>query len=155
MAPTMLTIGSGPGPKNVLVEMDDGTRIVVPYAIWKYKLKGSMSDKTYLSAAGVVQFDPEERDAGGQKVRSVTIRTFGSEGTNLYLTIWPDHADTAINKGDTLFVDGTLTERVGQSQDGEKKTYLNFSVSELGIVPAEPKREREVVNRKSKAKRDF
>ena len=32
-------IGAGPGPKNVLWEYEDGTKTVVPYAIYKHKLK--------------------------------------------------------------------------------------------------------------------
>ena len=36
--PKMLYIGPGPGPKNVLVQMPDGAKVVVPYAIWKHKL---------------------------------------------------------------------------------------------------------------------
>lgn len=36
--PKMLCIGRGPGPKNVLALMPDGTKTVVPYAIWKHKL---------------------------------------------------------------------------------------------------------------------
>lgn len=34
----MLCIGTGAGPKNVLVLMPDASRMVVPYAIWKHKL---------------------------------------------------------------------------------------------------------------------
>lgn len=34
----MLCIGAGPGPKNVLVLMPSGEKLVVPYAIWKHKL---------------------------------------------------------------------------------------------------------------------
>lgn len=33
----MICIGPGPGPKNVLAERPDGSRIVVPYPVWKYR----------------------------------------------------------------------------------------------------------------------
>lgn len=35
----MLCIGPGPGPKNVLAErVEDGARLVVPYAVWKHRM---------------------------------------------------------------------------------------------------------------------
>lgn len=35
----MVCIGPGPGPKNVLAQGLNGFLVVVPYAVWKHKLK--------------------------------------------------------------------------------------------------------------------
>lgn len=36
--PKVLAMGTGPGPRNVLVELADGTQKVVPYAVWSKRL---------------------------------------------------------------------------------------------------------------------
>lgn len=35
----MVCIGKGPGPKNVLAVNEEGKKMVVPYRIWKHRLK--------------------------------------------------------------------------------------------------------------------
>src|SRR3954469_231913 len=103
----MICIGAGPGPKNVLVEYEDGFRTAVPYAVWKHKLSrpsgGQLSDTTYASVAGFIQFDPVTRDANGKEVTDVTVKAIGSQKL-VKVTIWPDFdfEGEEVTKGDFI-----------------------------------------------------
>ena len=146
--PRMLAIGTGPGPKNVLVELDDGTKTVVPYAIWKHKLskEGKVADnkKVFRTVLGFVQFPVEEREAAGQTVRDVTIRQVGSEGPYIRITLWPEFAETAIEEGDFVAIDGPFEVRIVDTDDGQKQ-YLNVSAGRVAVLGHEaPRTEREV-----------
>ena len=84
----------------------------------------------YITVAGLVQFDPRTRQAGDKTVRDVVIRAIGSN-KNFSITVWPEKASVAINKGDFLVVDGKHTQSVGQNKDGESVTYNNMSAGTL------------------------
>ena len=84
----------------------------------------------YITVAGLVQFDPRTRQAGDKTVRDVVIRAIGSN-QNFSITVWPEKASVAINKGDFLVVDGKHTQSVGQNKDGESVTYNNMSAGTL------------------------
>lgn len=87
-----------------------------------------MSD--YITIAGIVQFDPRTRTAGDKQVRDVVIRAIGNN-KNYSVTIWPEKANIPINKGDVLFVDGKLSQSVGQNKAGEQVTYNNLSATAI------------------------
>lgn len=87
-----------------------------------------MSD--YVTIAGIVQFDPRTRQAGGKEVRDVVIRSIGSN-KNYSITIWPENSGTPINKGDFLVADGKYSQSVGQNKAGEQVTYHNLSATTL------------------------
>lgn len=59
----MVCIGPGPGPKNVLAEDTNGYQVVVPYAIWKHKMKNDagerLSDMRAASGLGPVAISPD------------------------------------------------------------------------------------------------
>ena len=131
--PKMLVIGPGPGPKNVLAELDDGTLVVVPYAIWKYKLKGTMADKTYVSVVGFVQFDVQEREAADQQVREFSVKPQGEPTKLIRVTLWPEFAHAAVEKGDFVAAEGAFTRDTYTANDGTKKTSLQISANKLNV----------------------
>ena len=95
----------------------------------------------YVTIAGIVQFDPRTRQAGGKEVRDVVIRAIGSN-KNFSVTIWPEKAGVPVNKGDFLVCDGKYSQSVGQNKDGEQVTYHNLSATTIvrvaGDTPAAP-----------------
>jgi hypothetical protein len=84
----------------------------------------------YLTIAGIVQFDPRTRQAGGKEVRDVLIRAIGSN-KNFSVTVWPEKAGIPINKGDFLVCDGKYSSSVGQNKAGEQTTYHNLSANTI------------------------
>jgi hypothetical protein len=84
----------------------------------------------YVTIAGLVQFDPRNRSAGGKEVRDVVIRAIGSN-KNFSITIWPENANVPISKGDFLVADGKYTQSVGQNKDGEQTTWHNLSANTI------------------------
>lgn len=87
-----------------------------------------MSD--YVTIAGIVQFDPRTRQAGGKEVRDVVIRAIGSN-KNFSVTIWPEKSGIPVNKGDFLVCDGKYSQSVGQNKAGEQVTYHNLSATTI------------------------
>ena len=75
---------------------------------------------------GVVEFPPREGEAGGKAVRNITISNggFKEQAIRVYATLWPSHADVAVEEGDVVTVKGAYTRN---SKDD--KTYHNLSVS--------------------------
>jgi len=145
----VFAFGAGPGPKNVGIELDDGTRTVVTYRTYKHKYREQigdrLSDKEYAGAAGIVQFDPKQRDANGKQVTDICIRTVGSQKL-VNITIWPEYQLTQpIKRGDFVAVDGAYEVRSFQGQDGGTRESLQISPTSLVHLPAVPKAERQVV----------
>lgn len=91
-----------------------------------------MSD--YITIAGLIQFDPRDRQAGGKQVRDVVVRAIG-DNKNYSVTIWPENGHITVNKGDVLFVDGKLSQSVGQNKAGEQVTYNNLSAMNIVCIP--------------------
>lgn len=138
--------GLGPGPKNVGIEFDDGTRTVVTYRTFVHKYKGvRLSDKQYAGASGHVQFEPKQREVNGKQVTDLVIRSHGSQKL-IDVTIWPEFQLAApIKQGDFISVDGSYTTRTFQRQDGSTGEGVNISPTSLVHLPAVPRAEREVV----------
>lgn len=135
----MVCIGTGPGPKNVLVEFADGTQMCVPYAIYKHKIKEfRLSDKEFATAVGFVQFDVKTREANNQEVRDVVIKTPG-KGQYIRITVWPEFDDVDIEKGDFIAVDGVFTSSVYQDKEGAKRTSLQISARTLFVGNPAPR----------------
>lgn len=88
----------------------------------------------YITVAGLVQFDPRTRNAGGKEVRDVVIRSLNSS-KNFSITVWPENDGIAINKGDFLVADGKYTQSVGQNKEGVETTYHNLSSSAIVCIP--------------------
>lgn len=80
----------------------------------------------YMTIAGIVQFPPRERQAGGKAVRDVLIRAIG-DNKNYSITVWPENGNIPINKGDFLVADGKYSSSVGQNKEGAQVTYHNLS----------------------------
>lgn len=107
---------------------------------------------SFASAAGFVQF-PVEADElpSGQKVRRATIRTLGTDGVLIRVTLWPEFDGAEVKEGDFLAVDGKYEERVAQNKEGQSRTYRNLNPSRIAVTPAFDKPEREVVNKGGKS----
>lgn len=84
----------------------------------------------YMTIAGIVQFPPRERQAGGKPVRDVLIRAIG-DNKNYSITVWPENGNIPINKGDFLVADGKYSSSVGQNKEGAQVTYHNLSSNTL------------------------
>lgn len=93
-----------------------------------------MSEKTYRTVIGVVQFDPKEGEAAGKPVRNIVIRQVGfkEQSVNAYVTVWPSHADIEIERNDVLIVEGTYNQGKGTAQDGSTRVYHNISATRIG-----------------------
>lgn len=92
-----------------------------------------MSEKTYRTVAGFVQFDPKEAEAAGKQVRNIVIREvgFAEQSVRVYVTVWPSHADFEIKRGDFLAVEGSYSRGSGRDKDDNKVTYHNLSASKI------------------------
>lgn len=107
-----------------------------------------MADSQYVSANGFVQFDPVEREANGQNIVDYTIKTPGTDGVLVRVTVWPELQGDKIEKGDFLAVDGKLT--IGSYvKDGESRQSIQISATQLAVLKGRKRAEREVVNKKS------
>lgn len=84
----------------------------------------------YITIAGIVQFDPRQRQAGGKQVRDVLIRAIG-DNRNYSITVWPEKGDIPISKGDFLVADGKYSSSVGQNKEGAQVTYHNLSATTI------------------------
>jgi len=103
----------------------------------------------YASAIGFVQFPPNDREANGQNVREFTIKTPGTDGILIRITVWPELQTQAVLeavKGDLVAADGKLTIGSYKAKDGEERTSVQISATALAITKGEARAEREVVN---------
>lgn len=108
----------------------------------------------YASAAGFVQFDPQEREANGQTVVDYTIKTPGMDGQLIRVTVWPELQGDDIAKGDFLAVDGKLTIS-SYEKDGEKRQSIQISARQLATLPGRQSADREVVNKGQNSSKDL
>lgn len=148
----VFAFGTGPGPKNVGIELDDGTRTVVAYRTYKYKYQpkigGRLSEKVYTTVKGAVQFNPKTREANGKTVTDIAIRDRGSDGQVklINITIWPEFQLAApIQRGDFICADGSIETRTFQGQDGGTKESIQLNPTSLVHVPQVPRADRVVV----------
>lgn len=154
-------MGTGPGPKNVGIILDDGTNIGVPYMVYKHKykplIKGdhlSDGNKSYGVVIGTVQFDPKrEREVNGQIVCDVTIKAANlpvqpdGQQKLVSITIWPEfaYAWQNIKKGDFVVADGEIRTSAGQDSTGAPRQYINWSPSAIFLGVSEVRAPRQVV----------
>lgn len=104
-----------------------------------------MSEKQYAGVAGIVQFDPREREANGKTVTDIAVRAAGSQKL-VNITIWPEFQLAApVKKGDGIIADGSFETRVYQAQDGSPRESLQLNPMSLVVIPCVPRAEREVV----------
>jgi len=151
----MVCIGPGPGPKNVLAERWDGHQVCVPYAIWKHKLSKEtrVSDKTYVTAIGVVQQFGKDKPALAMKaMTNGTVRNFTIQTSNqgyVGVSYWDEFsdADSLIVEGALVGVRGEYTESTGN--DG--RTYRNVKAITLSVGQTVQRAAREVVNQQAPA----
>lgn len=80
----------------------------------------------FATAVGFIQFPVNEREANGEQVRDVTIRTPGTDGTLVRVTLWPAFDEAEVVEGDFIAVDGKLNVR-----EVEGKTYVNIDANKL------------------------
>lgn len=99
----------------------------------------------YASAFGFVQFDPVSREANGQTVIDYTIKTPGTDGQLVRVTVWPELQGAEIKKGDFLAADGKLTIS-SYEKDGERRQSIQISAKQLAVLSGRQQADREVVN---------
>jgi hypothetical protein len=96
-----------------------------------------MSD--YMTIAGIIQFDPRDRTAGGKDIRDVAVRSIGNNKL-VNITVWPENDDVPLSKGDFIVADGKFSQSMGQNKNGEQQTYYNLSANVIhnltGSAPA-------------------
>jgi len=141
----VFAFGPGPGPKNVGLILDDGTKTVVTYR----RYKEIMAEATYVSAEGFVQFNPTEREANGQKVVDVTIKTPGTEPALIRVTIWPELQGVEVERGDWIAVDGKFQVGAFKGRDGQDRQSIQISATNLAVVKPVERTDRAVVNKGS------
>ena len=90
----------------------------------------------YITVAGIVQFDPRQRQAGDKQVRDIVIRAIGSN-KNFSFTLWPEKANIPIAKGDFIVADGKHSQSAGQNKAGEQVTYHNLSATTIIRIAGE------------------
>lgn len=90
----------------------------------------------YITVAGIVQFDPRQRQAGDKQVRDIVIRAIGSN-KNFSITLWPEKANIPIAKGDFIVADGKHSQSAGQNKAGEQVTYHNLSATTVIRIAGE------------------
>lgn len=98
-----------------------------------------MSENTYAVAAGIVQFDVEEKDitVDGEDVTitELTIKTFTQQKL-VRITLFPEFEGVEVKKGDTVFVDGKVRVSLGQeAEDGSQKEYIGITATQISVVP--------------------
>lgn len=104
-----------------------------------------MADSEYATVVGFVQFDVDEREVNGQTIRDITVKTPGTEGKLVRVTVWPEYAGVDIERGDFVAADGTVTVR-----EHNGKEYTNLNAKSLAVIPGAAKAERGVVQKPAK-----
>jgi hypothetical protein len=89
----------------------------------------------YMTIAGIIQFDPRDRTAGGKDIRDVAIRAIGNNKM-VNITVWPENDDVPLAKGDFIVADGKFTQSMGQNKSGEQQTYYNLSANVIHNLTA-------------------
>lgn len=97
-----------------------------------------MSENTYVTAGGFIQFDPQDREANGKPVTDVVIKTEGGSGKFLRITIWPELQvekviGRKLEKGDLVHVDGKFSSSTYQDAEGKQKNSLQISAFLLNV----------------------
>ena len=89
----------------------------------------------YITVAGIIQFDPRDRTAGGKDIRDVAVRSIGNNKL-VNITVWPENGDVPLSKGDFIVADGKFSQSLGQNRNGEQQTYYNLSATTiLNLTP--------------------
>jgi hypothetical protein len=109
-----------------------------------------MSENTYASAAGFIQFPVEEKEVNGKDLREFVIRGLGSQKL-IKVTLWDEWAATEVKKGDFVAVDGKFESSLGQAKDGSQREYLQITAYSLIVTPGIEKAERDAVVSKAKS----
>src|SRR6266496_706573 len=103
-----------------------------------------MADKIYVVAVGMVQFLPVEREANGQGVLDFTIKTAGTEGILIRVTLWPEmRVDGDPERGDFVSVDGELKLGTFTGKDGIERQSIQVNPNALFIGRGVTRPERE------------
>lgn len=96
-----------------------------------------MADQ-YTTVAGTIQWDVEPREVNGKPIREFSIRSLVS-GQLVKVTLWDQFANSKVNKGDFVVVDGKVTQNEGQDKAGNRVVYNNLSATGLVVIEAEEK----------------
>lgn len=111
-----------------------------------------MSEASYVTAMGFVQFEAVEREANGKEIVEFVIKTPGGDGKNIRVTVWPETHFPVPSVGDFVAVDGKFTTSTYQGQDGSQKTSLQISASTIAKLGEAAERDELSVAATSNAK---
>lgn len=88
-----------------------------------------------------------EREVNGDKVRSFTIKTSPKQQL-VSCSLWGNaHGDVVLGEGDFVAIEGKYSLSTGN----QGQEFHNISITDIGVIPAAPKKAREVVNRQAAA----
>jgi hypothetical protein len=91
----------------------------------------------YPVVAGLVQFEPKERQLNGQDVRDLKVRAFGTQ-QETWITVWPEHGHVPLTKGDFIVVQGKRREWTGTDRDGNPRSFTGVDAKTLiRVAPAD------------------
>jgi len=96
-------------------------------------LKGTMAENTYVSVSGFVQFEVQEREALGQKVREFSVKPSGEPKKLIRVTLWPEFDHAPVERGDFVAAEGKFTRDTYTGNDGTKRTSLQISAKRLNV----------------------
>ena len=90
-------------------------------------------DKKYGTVAGIVQFDPSEREVGEDQipVRDLRIRALGTQYP-WDVTLFPQWEALEVEKGDFVVADGEVRVRKGTG-DHEGRTFRSITPYTLHV----------------------
>jgi hypothetical protein len=85
----------------------------------------------YQAFAGIVAFSPTTDEVSGTPIQRVTIKLVNSpDATLVSATLWGALADTEVNVGDFIVVEGKFT----QNTKGDR-TYNNVNANTVLVIP--------------------
>ena len=100
----------------------------------------SQGDSKFACVAGFVLFEPDAVDVGEQSVRRAKVRALGSQKL-VRVTLWPEHAQVPLDRGDFIAVEGKWTATEAKGSDGVERTYYDISAANLVRLQAAPKQD--------------
>lgn len=96
----------------------------------------------YKPILGFVQFDVNEREANGQKLRDFVIQPGGAgEVPPIRVTLWPEYAHVNVSRGDLVVVEGQV-----KTNNVKGKVYYNLNPTKFRNLGQDTKSTDEVEN---------
>ena len=107
-----------------------------------------MANLNQCSFSGRLARDPEIRDAGGKTVAQFSIGVSGfkkDETTWIDCVAWEKIAEVVqsyVSKGSFVVVSGRMKQRTWEDKEGNKRSKLELTVTDLDLGPKQQTEER-------------